>query len=132
MGRRTRVGTGAGIGQGPALEDSTHDVDRSFPLVVALLSTIAAVALFVTGTIPALQEQKLLSEVEVERQQLHTGLWAELDAESTLRMALAIDLQSLMVELDKQGIYPGDLIPDGRVEPPPPGERSERKGDAPR
>ncbi len=108
MARRSRAQTGGRTGQGSApAEDAT---DGGFPLVVAALSTIAALALFFTSTIPAIQEHQHLQQVEVERQQLHTTLWQELDAASTLQMALRIDIQSLLVELDRQGIFAGAIV----------------------
>ena len=84
--------------------------DENAPLVVAALSTIAALALFFTATVPAIREERYLNRVEVERQQLHTRIWQELDRAAAQQMALQIDIQSLLVELDRQGIYAGPIV----------------------
>jgi hypothetical protein len=81
------------------------------------MSTIAALLLFFSATVPALQENRHLRRVEVERQQEHTRLWWELDGESAKQMALRIDVQNLMVELDRQGIYPGDVFEPATGDP---------------
>ena len=115
MGRRSRAQTGRRTGRGSAPDETA--ANGGFPLVVAALSTIVALALFFTATIPGMQEDQHLQQVEVERQQLHTMLWQELDAASTQRMALRIDIQSLMVELDRQGIYAGAIFGAAPADP---------------
>ena len=116
MARRSRAQTGGRTGQGSAPDETA--ADGGFPLVVAALSTLAALALFFTSTIPAIRESQYVQRVELERQQLHTMLWQELDAAATLRMALRIDIQSLLVELDRQGVFAGAIV--GVAPPSPP------------
>ena len=108
MGRRYRAPARRRTGRGSASDDTA--ADGGFPLVVAALSTIVALALFFTATVPAIQEDRYLQRIEVERQHSHTILWQELDGASALQMALQIDIQSVLVELDRQGIYAGAIV----------------------
>ena len=112
MARRSRAQTSRRTGQGSRRASAADDTaaDGGFPLVVAALSTITALALFFTATVPALQESRDLNQVEVEQQQVHTNLWRELDNASKTQMALRVDVQSMMVELDRHGIYAGEVL----------------------
>lgn len=76
----------------------------AFPLVVAALSTGAALLLFFSGTVPAMQEDQHLREVEAGRARIQDEFWTELDSEVSNRLAWKIDIQSLLVELDRRGI----------------------------
>jgi hypothetical protein len=83
-----------------------------FPLVVAFVCTGLAAALFVTGTIPALREADDLRRTEqVNRAELLRLLRDSRELRQRQR-ALAWDPQALLVELDRLGYTPDDLLED--------------------
>lgn len=80
-----------------------------FPLVVALVCTVLAAMLFVTGTVPALREADDLRRTERRNR---TELLQLLRQSHELRQrqeALQWDPQTLLVELDRLGIVPDEI-----------------------
>jgi hypothetical protein len=83
-----------------------------FPLLVALVCTVLAVALFLTGTVPALREADDLRRTE---QSNRTELLQLLRQSQELRQrqrALEWDPQTLLVELDRLGLTPDEILED--------------------
>jgi hypothetical protein len=134
MGRRSRARTDHL--EREDLGTESH-AGSAFPLVVTGLSTAAALLLCVSGTIPTMQAERHLDEVETERARMHRELWAELDADVSHRMARQIDIQNLLVELDRRGVDTRSILfpepvpeagvgPDSRQNPSEPRIRDRR------
>jgi hypothetical protein len=88
-------------------------MDRSsgaFPLVIAAFSTIAALALFSTSTVQAFSEHEHLTAVEMERSRLRHETRGRLNRDALHRISQQFDIQSLLVELDRRGVYPGTIL----------------------
>lgn len=122
MGRTSRSNRSAS-GQ----QHDTSFTGGAFPLWISLGSTIAALILFFSATVPAIAEMRYLGEVAHERIRFDEQLSEELDRDALHRIGLEYDLQTLLVELDKRGI-PCDSIlsndPDGQA-----GQAHENGGD---
>ena len=83
---------------------------RRFPLAVAVLCGGAALALFVSGTVPAIAERGQLRDLEAGRRALLELLQRESADLAATERALARDPQAVLVELDRLGYTPGDLL----------------------
>ena len=79
-----------------------------FPLLVACVSTVLALLLFFSETVPALGEYRHLQEVEDQRFELDHRLFEELETESLHRIGLQIDPQQILLELDRRGVHRRD------------------------
>ncbi len=90
--------------------DESHEARGGFPLVVAGFSTVVALALFGTSTVKAIEEQELLREVETRRQLLRVQTREQLMYDALHRNSLQYDVQSVLVELDRRGVYPGTIL----------------------
>jgi len=87
---------------------------RRFPALVAAGSLVLALLLFFQGTVPALRERRKLLRVEAEQLQVQKELSREATAFALRRTALSRDIQTVLLELDRQGIYPRDLLAELR------------------
>ena len=82
-----------------------------FPLALAALCGAAALALFLTGTVPALAESEQLEALEQDRAEPLQRLWTESVDLTGRHRALDSDPQAILVELDRLGLMPRDLEP---------------------
>ena len=87
---------------------------RQFPAVVAAGSLLLALLLFFQSTVPALKESHELLRIEEQQRQLLRELTREATAFALRRTALSRDIQTVLVELDRQGIYPAELLEELR------------------
>jgi len=85
-----------------------------FPALVAAGSLLLALLLFLQSTVPALKERNELRRVEAERLQSQKRLTKEATAFALRRTALSRDIQTILLELDRQGIYPEKLLEELR------------------
>ena len=83
---------------------------RHFPAFVTTASVVLALGLFFQSTVPALRESEELADLEQERLELHQRLVREATGFALRRTALSRDIQTVLVELDRQGIYPAALL----------------------
>ena len=118
----------------PAIPEANASADDSrFPLVVAAASTAAALALFFSTTIDAIDEYHDLNRVLAERFASHQDLRASLDGEASQRISLEFDAQEITRELDRRGVFVGDVLPDvlpvfaGQESQAPPGDEDARQ-----
>ncbi len=134
MGRtpRSDQATTAASSTGQLAATPHGDTGGTFPLWIALLSTVAALLLFFNTTVPAIAEMHFLREVEQQRRQLDTGLGREIERDSLHRLGLEADLQSLLVELDKRGIPLQSIASDPTDGPGDDHQEAERPGGTPR
>lgn len=95
----------AGSGRG-----ETSDARGGFPLVVAGFSTLVALTLFGTSTIQAIEESEQLSEVFTQRELYRLQTREQLMHDALHRNSLRYDIQSVLVELDRRGVYPGTIL----------------------
>ncbi len=120
MGRRSRAhqtGELPDFGRGGDPVAAPTDERAGFALAIAALSTTAALALFFTATVPAMQEDHFLRDVEAEREEQRKTLWGDLDAETSSEAALEVDIQSLLVELDRRGVFPAESVTPAPKQP---------------
>lgn len=87
---------------------------RRFPALVALGSLVLALLLFLDSTVPALKERRELLRLEADRVELLRQLAREATAFALRRTGLSRDIQTILVELDRQGIYPAELLEELR------------------
>jgi len=87
---------------------------RRFPALVAAGSLLLALLLFFHSTVPALKERDELLRMEAHRLQLQKQLTREATAFALRRTALSRDIQTVLLELDRQGIYPEELLEELR------------------
>jgi hypothetical protein len=106
MGRTSRAataqahtGTGRPGGTAPA-----------FPLVVALFSTVTALGLFFSTTVPAIAELRHLDRVQHDRVKDQWDLTRALEQDALHRIGLELDPQTVVAELDRRGIFAGALL----------------------
>lgn len=110
----------------PEWRDDTPVHGGRFPLWIALGSTILALTLFFSTTVPAIAEMRFLRGVAFERVETDRRLSQELDRDALHQVGLECDIQSLLVELDKRGI-PLDSILSKHI-----GDTTGEDGQAPR
>ncbi len=98
---------------------------RRFPALVAAGSLSLALLLFFHSTVPALKERRELLRMEAHQVQLKKQLTKEATAFALRRTALSRDIQTVLLELDRQGIYPEKLLAElrGRAGTPVVGAR---------
>ena len=82
----------------------------TFPVVVTVISLLLALGLFFQSTAPALQERQELAQVELQKRAQLQEMMRQTTAFALRRTALEWDLQTILVELDRQGIYPGEIL----------------------
>jgi hypothetical protein len=87
---------------------------RRFPALVAVGSLALALLLFLQSTVPALKERQELLRLEADRREQGRELVKEATAFALRRTALSRDIQTVLVELDRQGIYPQELLDELR------------------
>ncbi len=87
-----------------------------FPALVTAGSLCLAVALFFQATVPALKERQELLRVERHHLELQRQLTREATGFALRRTALSRDIQTLLLELDRQDIYPAELLAELRAE----------------
>ena len=86
-----------------------------FPALVAAGSLGLAVLLFFQTTVPALKEQQALLQIERQQLKLQQQLTREATGFALRRTALSRDIQTVLLELDRQGIYPAELMAELRA-----------------
>jgi hypothetical protein len=86
-----------------------------FPALVTLGSSSLALLLFFQTTVPALKEQKALAQVEQHQLALQGQLIREATGFALRRTGLSRDIQTVLLELDRQGIYPAKLLAELRA-----------------
>jgi hypothetical protein len=82
--------------------------------VVAAGSLLLALLLFFQSTVPALKESHELLRMEKQQLQLVRELTREATAFALRRTGLSRDIQTILIELDRQGIYPEELLEELR------------------
>ena len=97
----------------PERRDDTSFRGGAFPWWIALGSTVAALALFFSSTVPAIAEMRFLRSVVDQRFEMDQRLSEELNLDSLHRVGLECDIQSLLVELDKRGIPLDSILSKG-------------------
>ncbi len=85
-----------------------------FPVLVTVGSLVLALGLFFQSTVPALRERRELLEVERHKVAQQRALAREATSFALKRSSLDTDIQIILVELDRQGIYPADLLAELR------------------
>ena len=84
----------------------------TLPIVLALFSLVFSALLFMTGTVPALRESEELRETQQRRrEQLNELLLRSQDLRQR-QQALEWDPQTVLVEIDRLGRMPDDLLED--------------------
>ncbi len=83
---------------------------RKFPLAVFVLCGGAGLALLLTGTVPALAEQSRLRQLESRRQEMLELLQRRADELRRTEVSLDQDPQTLLLEIDKLGLTPDELL----------------------
>lgn len=94
-------------------QDASGEYRRGIlPLGLAFFSITLCVLLFLTGTVPALREASDLRGTEQHnRQQLSDLLERGHDLRQR-QQALEWDPQTVLVEIDRLGLLPGELLED--------------------
>ena len=87
-----------------------------FPLVVALVCTVLASVLFLTGTVPALREADDLRRTEQSNRAELLQLLRQSRELRQRQRALDWDPQTLLVELDRRGLHPDDMLDDAMLD----------------
>ncbi len=85
-----------------------------FPALVTAGSLVCGVVLFFQSTVPALKERQELLQVERHHLQLQRQLTREATGFALRRTALSRDIQTLLLELDRQGVYPAEFLAELR------------------
>ena len=119
MGSLGGIGTRSSVRRGTR-QGGGGGCDR-FPVLVTVGSLVLALGLFFQSTVPALQERRELLEVERHKLAQQRALAREATSFALKRSSLDTDIQIILVELDRQGIYPADLLAELR--------RAEFRGD---
>ena len=116
------------LGRRPQRADSLADcladrlanrraADRRLALFPALVTTGSlglALVLFFQSTVPALKERQELLQVERHHLELQRQLIREATGFALRRTALSRDIQTLLLELDRQGVYPAEFLAELR------------------
>ncbi len=85
-----------------------------FPALVTAGSLVCGVVLFFQSTVPALKERQELLQVERHHLELQRQLIREATGFALRRTALSRDIQTLLLELDRQGVYPAEFLAELR------------------
>jgi hypothetical protein len=84
--------------------------ERTFPAWITLLSTLVAMLLFLTMTVPAVREQRELRRIESEKARLRAQYEDTLRTDRERRRALHWDPQTVLLEIDRLGLTPQELL----------------------
>ena len=121
MGSMGGIGTRSSVRRGTQARGG-GGYDR-FPVLVTVGSLVLALGLFFQSTVPALRERRELLEVEQVKLAQQRTLAREATSFALKRSTLGTDIQIILLELDRQGIYPADLLAElRRAELPEDGE----------
>lgn len=82
-----------------------------FPLLVTLACVATGLTLFFTTTMPALRERATLTSVAAEQARLRAQLDELRTRTLRTREALRHDPQTILLEIDRLGMIPDELLP---------------------
>jgi hypothetical protein len=83
----------------------------AFPLWVTAGTLALTLALLVTTTLPALQDRDALQRTEREKTRLRDLYEEQRRANQRSRAALRHDPQTILLEMDRLGLMPDELVP---------------------
>lgn len=89
-----------------------------FPLLLAILFLGGAALLFVTSTLPALRERDTLLDKRLELARIQERLESALAKWRGREQAMDEDIETLLVEIDRLGLLPEELVADFAQKPP--------------
>lgn len=81
-----------------------------FPLLLAAVCVIATGLLFLTSTLPALRERDVLAEKRADLTRIQQRLETALANWRGREQAMDDDIETLLVEIDKLGMLPEELV----------------------
>ena len=80
------------------------------PLLLAVIFLVAGAMLFLTSTVPALRERDILLDKHGELAGLQARLEKALASWRGRERAMDEDIETLLVEIDKLGLLPEELV----------------------
>ncbi len=100
-----------------------------FPLLLSAFCALLAAVVFFTAMVPAAAEERQLGDIERQRERLLEQLAGRNAALRDTELGLRYDPQTLLVEIDRLGMTPDELLaryPEATPEQAEPGPESWR------